>query len=291
LEFFVLPHREWVGANEVDEGTKIRWCNDPNGLERALRGASSIFLDVEEQNHSSVSKSDEGKAKVIEYKHKSYRFENGTSFGLNQYEYVFTGEELKRIQKSILKMIQPSSLSELRPNTVDVNEMGTRLKLFLNYRYSYGKELKGTDSELFDDVDKIENFPIIGEIIDRLELLGIVSQGFLNQCVVNVYKEKRASLGVHTDDPELFERPILSLRLFSDSVLSFGCTGLQMTPTEKFIPVVLTKGCVTSMEGIAANNFNHCIRPKDITEFSVSLIFRRVKVEKLKRKLNDIKTE
>lgn len=48
----------------------------------------------------------------------------------------------------------------------------------------------------------------------------------INQIVVNVYLSKGSSLGVHKDSKKLFKRPIASLRLFSDSVLSFGCTGL-----------------------------------------------------------------
>ena len=43
--------------------------------------------------------------------------------------------------------------------------------------------------------------------------------------VLNVYNVANANLGVHKDSLELFKRPVVSLRAFGDSVLSFGSIG------------------------------------------------------------------
>ena len=103
----------------------------------------------------------------------------------------------------------------------------------------------------------------------------VVPKQFVDQAVLNVYHDQGAGLGVHqgqlypflfvcfvgpfrltenvaTSDPrELFSRPIYSIRLFSDSVLSFGCRGLGMVLRKQAVP--LPRGVITVMECYAAN--------------------------------------
>lgn len=51
---------------------------------------------------------------------------------------------------------------------------------------------------------------------------GLVQPGFFNSWALNLYHDGSEGIQSHYDDPDRFEQPIYSLRLFSDSRLSFG---------------------------------------------------------------------
>jgi len=50
----------------------------------------------------------------------------------------------------------------------------------------------------------------------------IVDPGFINSIALNIYHDGEEGLGQHFDDAVRFRQPIYSLRVFSDSRLSFG---------------------------------------------------------------------
>ena len=50
----------------------------------------------------------------------------------------------------------------------------------------------------------------------------LVQPGFFNSWALNLYHDGSEGIQSHYDDPDRFEQPIYSLRLFSDSRLSFG---------------------------------------------------------------------
>lgn len=79
---------------------------------------------------------------------------------------------------------------------------------------------------------------------------GVLPTGFANSAALNVYHDGSEGIQNHFDDAGRFERPIVSLRLFSDSRLSFG--------TQLY-------GCVTASRNgsqldLSQNNLNseHC---------------------------------
>ena len=51
---------------------------------------------------------------------------------------------------------------------------------------------------------------------------GLLPQGFINSCALNMYHDGSEGIQSHYDDADRFRRPIYSLRIFSDSRLSFG---------------------------------------------------------------------
>ena len=51
---------------------------------------------------------------------------------------------------------------------------------------------------------------------------GLVPEGWLDGVCLNMYHNGSEGIQSHFDDAQRFERPIYSLRLFSDSRLSFG---------------------------------------------------------------------
>ena len=140
------------------------------------------------------------------------------------------------------------------------------------------KENQQKKSRLFNDVDSLDVAPsLVGKIKQEISSgLKLVPVDFINQAVLNYYMKAGSSLGVHQDDKHLFHRPIISLRLFSDSVLSFNCKGMGMQETPSFFPIEQKVGTITLMEGLASDCMLHCIRSRDINKKSLSIIFRRV---------------
>ncbi len=57
---------------------------------------------------------------------------------------------------------------------------------------------------------------------EPLVAAGLLPLGFVNSAALNMYVDGSEGIQAHFDDAGRFERPILSMRLFSDSRLSFG---------------------------------------------------------------------
>lgn len=250
-------------------------------LSRAQLGGTPV---VPEDHHIVI-------ANNLEYRVRKWRYLNGTYIGITQILDYFTPVQIcgfERDANTILRCVEsgthwlPESEEERAAapaiaylRTLDKNEQRKRLKLFLGYRYAYGRTK--TNSRIFKDVDPIKNVPLVETLRAHIEDgLGLVPKGFIDQSVMNYYLAKNSCLGVHQDEKRLFHRPICSVRLFSDSVLSFGCKGFGMQETPNFIPIPQSRGTITLMEGWAANNMVHCIRSRDIKEKSLSIIFRKV---------------
>lgn len=51
---------------------------------------------------------------------------------------------------------------------------------------------------------------------------GIIEKNFINSIALNVYHDGSEGLAQHFDDATRFKQPIFTVRLFSDSRLSFG---------------------------------------------------------------------
>ena len=78
------------------------------------------------------------------------------------------------------------------------------------------------------------------------------------------------------DDANRFARPIVSIRLFSDSRLCFGAKYFFQHDAAFYVP--MARGAVTVMEkdGFAADHITHSIRPVDMTGKSAVIITTRL---------------
>ncbi len=111
---------------------------------------------------------------------------------------------------------------------------------------------------------------------DPLVKTNIIPKEFINSIALNVYHDGSEGLAQHFDDATRFKQPIYTLRLFSDSRLSFGsqyygfCNGAFTIP--------LPRGCICVMEesSYSANGVKHCIRPCDMTGKSAACILRQI---------------
>lgn len=76
---------------------------------------------------------------------------------------------------------------------------------------------------------------------------GIIEKDFVNSIAMNVYHDGKEGLGQHFDDAVRFKQPIYSVRLFSDSRLSFGCQLYGFCNGAFIVP--MARGCITVLEG------------------------------------------
>ena len=105
---------------------------------------------------------------------------------------------------------------------------------------------------------------------------GIVKRNFFNSIAMNVYHDGTEGLAQHYDDATRFKQPIFTVRLFSDSRLSFGSQYYGFCNGAFYIP--LARGCICIMEenSYAGNGVKHCIRPTDMTGKSCAVILRQM---------------
>lgn len=111
---------------------------------------------------------------------------------------------------------------------------------------------------------------------DPLVKAGIIEKDFINSIALNVYHDGSEGLAQHFDDATRFKQPIYTVRLFSDSRLSFGSQYYGFCNGAFFVP--LPRGCICVMEegSYSANGVKHCIRPCDMTGKSSAVILRQM---------------
>ena len=125
----------------------------------------------------------------------------------------------------------------------------TRTKYFFGARYLWGRQATDTDgmsiaNGIRTDVSGVPQW-VHCFVVPRLCACRIITPEFINETAMNVYHTGEEGLAQHYDSSNRFQPPIVSLRLFSDSRLTFGAKKLGMSNPEYFVP--LPRGCVTSM--------------------------------------------
>ncbi|KNC85769.1 hypothetical protein SARC_02073 [Sphaeroforma arctica JP610] len=160
-----------------------------------------------------------------------------------------------------------------------------RIKVFLGYRYDYGKTQTGPRQLLYDDVDtmsKLSLVALVREVLVRVlrndmqGYLKLPGRNFFNQAVMVCYLKFNSGLGTHQDSKSLFQRPIISIRLLADAALSFNRVGRECRRTPQSFSVPQSVGTVTLLERFAADYATHCVLKKDLKVPSLSIVFRGV---------------
>lgn len=110
-------------------------------------------------------------------------------------------------------------------------------------------------------------------VIDRLVLVGVVPEEYINAVALNMYHDGTIGIGLHQDCYSRFERPIITLRLFSPARLTLGGKALG----DNAVCIVdLPRGAILSMEkdSYAADGVKHCVRNCDMVAKSAAMILR-----------------
>ncbi|KAL4516576.1 hypothetical protein Ndes2526B_g05164 [Nannochloris sp. 'desiccata'] len=155
-----------------------------------------------------------------------------------------------------------------------------RTKFFFGARYLWTREqLAAPDAHVAKGV-RVDVPPapkwVHAVVESPLVAATVLPEGHINSVALNMYHDGSEGIQVHYDDSARFQQPIFSLRLFSDSRLSFGTQLYGYTNGSFFIP--MPRGCVAVMEAgsYAANGVKHCVRPVDMAGKSAGMILRRM---------------
>jgi hypothetical protein len=123
------------------------------------------------------------------------------------------------------------------------------------------------DTNFNNNIPKWIQENIIKELVDN----NIIPNQWANCITIIMYKDTK--LNPHFDSPHIFELPIISLKLFNDTIISFD---------EKY-DIIQNKGDISVMNGLSATQYNHSIK-KINNNKSVSIIIRRIHPQLLNHK-------
>ena len=212
--------------------------------------------------------------------------EGNLAVGATTYINLFTDEELSRLEEEVKALVGESEEGTLPPESFESAYVGThrrRTKMFFGYRYLWtAEQLESPSSKIAAgvraDVPPVPPF-VQHRVVRPLVAAGVLPENFVNSCAVNIYHDGSEGIASHFDDSSRFNRPIVTLRLFSDSRLSFGGRLLGCCNPEFIVP--MPRGCVTVLEPgtYAADGIKHAIKPVDMTGQSAAIILRQIHPE------------
>lgn len=158
--------------------------------------------------------------------------------------------------------------------TLDVTP--SRGKYFFGHGYTYGRGMRGKEELLpRGSVAAIPGW-MRSYVVGPLEKKGIIKPGWVDSIVVNDYRSG-SSIVSHIDPPTLFARPIVTVTFFCPAKLVFGASFDPCRLVSPAYSQMLTRGGVLVMDGYAANEVTHGIRPEDLLGARrVSLVLRHV---------------
>ncbi|XP_018566363.1 RNA demethylase ALKBH5-like [Anoplophora glabripennis] len=206
--------------------------------------------------------------------------EKVTSICQNVKQYfVFTEEELNVFEAHVDDIVRNAESGAYKNSTVDRTPL--RNKYFFGEGYTYGSQMqeKGPGMERLYPIGSVDPIPSwIQEILIKpLIKANVIPENFVNSIAINDYQPGGCIVS-HIDPPHIFDRPIVSLSLFSDSALCFGCK-FYFKPIRCSKPVLkldLPRGVVTTLSDFAANEITHCVRPQDVQSRRAVIVLRRV---------------
>eukprot|EP01084_Bolivina_argentea_P055435 101643_1 len=212
--------------------------------------------------------------------------------GATAYPDLFTEQELKNIESAVDKLQARAEANQHKKFTSQGTKsrkgMLVRTKHFFGARYlwhesQFTKEGKSKKigQGLRVDVDDVPQ--ILFDLVEKkLVKYGIIEKHFINGIAFNMYVDGTEGIAPHFDDIKRFNRPIVTLRLFSDARIAFG-TDLYGSSNGIF-SIPLPRGCVLKLEknGFVVDGIKHTVRPCDMYEKSAAVILRRFQIEALK---------
>jgi hypothetical protein len=145
------------------------------------------------------------------------------------YENFYTHEEMKNMERMIEETEKKSLANAFLPMTAQKTFSGNtlkRTKFFFGFRYMWTKtQLQEPLSNVAAGVRAdVSQAPVWMKSVleEPLVQSRIIEKDFINSIALNVYHDGSEGLAQHFDDATRFKQPIYTVRLFSDSRLSFG---------------------------------------------------------------------
>jgi len=203
--------------------------------------------------------------------------------GVTTYNDFYTHDELNLIESKCYETERKFFSNHFLPMTGQMtctSEKVRRTKFFFGARYMWTRQQLSEAHSMVGAgirVDVSEQPKWMKDFVEKPMVdAGIMEKDFVNSIAMNVYHDGKEGIAQHFDDAVRFKQPIYSVRIFSDSRLSFGsqlygfCNGAFCIP--------MPRGCITIMEedSYAANGIKHCVRPTDMTGKSAAIILRQM---------------
>ena len=164
---------------------------------------------------------------------------------------LFSDDQCEEIEKKIDEVVRIAERGMYKEHTVDRAPL--RNKYFFGEGYTYGSQLekKGPGMERLFPKGEVDEIPdwIDQLVVQPLVEAKLIPEGFVNSAAINDYMPGGCIVS-HIDPPHIFDRPIISVSLFSDSALSFGCK-FSFRPIRVSKPVLclpVDRGCVTLIQ-------------------------------------------
>lgn len=168
--------------------------------------------------------------------------------GIKQFEF-FSPQDCQILEQMIDDEVV-AKIDTFKNCTVDRAPL--RNKYFFGEGYTYGDQMKrkGPGMEELYPKGFVDGIPewVTEFVIKPLEKAKVIPQDYVNSCVINDYLSG-GCITSHIDPKQLFDRPIYTLSLMSDSALSFGVR-FSFRPircSEPVYRVPLKRGCLTAI--------------------------------------------
>ncbi len=198
--------------------------------------------------------------------------------GLTTYTDLIGGEDLDTIESRVVELEQ--KIGDCLLPKACFHDSVKRTKTFFGARYLWTRQqLSVAESDRAEGI-RVDVPPVpkwVGGLVEQpMVEAEVLPRDFVNSAAVNIYHDGSEGIQSHYDDASRFAQPIVSLRIFSDSRLSFGTRYFGYVNGSFFVP--MPRGCVTVMEenGYGANGIKHSVRPTDMTHKSAAIILRHV---------------
>ena len=204
--------------------------------------------------------------------------------GVTAYVDFFTEAELTALEDHCEETEEAMKRGEFLEDTAQASYGAAnslkRTKFFFGSRYMWtacqlAERQSGIAAGVRTDVSPTPHWMTSG-IVDPLVSAEVIEPGFINSIAMNIYHDGTEGLAQHFDDATRFHQPVYTVKLGSDSRLSFGsqfygfCNGAFCCPCPR--------GAICIMEecSYAANRAKHCVRPCDLTGRSITMILRQI---------------
>lgn len=227
--------------------------------------------------------------------------------GLFYYDNIFSDLELKELEDIIDELEKLGEENKLLNNLFSYNKTRNRTQMNFGFYYSYGfdrdakmiselnqkriplEAIKGVqpvhnEENLFKWALQVPVEPVpywMNNLIQKLIDLNITNT-FYDSSLINIYY-KGGSIYPHIDHLASFERDIITIRLYSDTIMSFGYMGSHSLndakPMKNVNPirVNLPRSSIIRMTDYSATNVSHGIFMEDLNSKSVSITLRKIK--------------
>ena len=237
-----------ISSSSEDEVTRPKLKKTQNGNHKTVR--TSDDADHKSPEGSGVENVGEADNYAQSDSFGEYEGDEADLVRSGLKQFVFFSDQDCQILEQMIDDEVVAKIDTFKNCTVDRAPL--RNKYFFGEGYTYGDQMrrKGPGMEELYPKGFVDEIPewVTQFVIKPLEKANIIPKDFVNSCVINDYLAG-GCITSHIDPKQLFDRPIYTISLMSDSALSFGVR-FSFKPIRCSRPVYrvpLKRGCITAI--------------------------------------------